>query len=781
MPKEKDNSPARAPVEGESGTRTLSGISPRSPRVLTDAPEPDFSLFSAKGRHSSVGSLSAEEEQLTRPVFVANPVPSFDTEAQSRDVVTPTTDDSESEQQRFSAPSISYAPSSTEVRGSALPMTRGALHPLDDALLDTLNEAFSTHSSRDEELSVDDLQTALGIKNRLLAHRLLTVLDQNGDGVVTRAEFLDRVRRLLYGTTTDKLRFAFRIHDLNDDNLIDRSEVLAMIQASLTEEGNLDTAQDPQELTDMILVEADVDRDGYLSYREFEAAVGKYSDILDTITRCEACWIAPNQDILRLEERTSLVRSKINRWLSNRWPVALILSLWISANLALGILAALRYESQGANGLVMLARATGACLNFNGALILIPVMRRLLTKVRSVKALSSLPVDDAVAFHRLVGHTMFAFGLIHAAAHLANYYVARTGIAFGLFETPAGFSGLLLLTVFSLMWVGALPFVRRTRNFELFYFSHILYSAWLVLCLLHGPVFYLWVGVPLLGLGVELLLRQGRRGQSTSITALKALSSGVTELHLARPPNFQHQAGDYAFLQIPSVARHEWHPFTISSAPERSEISMHVRSLGNFTAALRSLAQKRAERGETGPLRAHLDGPYGTASSHIFECENVVMIGAGIGVTPFAAVLESIVLRAGDGRSGPKKVHFFWLNRDAYSFEWFAELLLHLEKIDHRKLVDIHIYMTAGRGHLSSAALNFARAISHRLGKPDLVTGLRSLTRVGRPNWSAELKNIAAEHEGDPVDLFFCGPAGLGHNVEQACMENGVSFRKEHF
>lgn len=208
---------------------------------------------------------------------------------------------------------------------------------------------------------------------------------------------------------------------------------------------------------------------------------------------------------------------------------------------------------------------------------------------------------------------------------------------------------------------------------------------------------------------------------------------------------------------------------------------MHVRSLGNFTKALRELAETRQKEGVTTPLTAHLDGPYGTPSMHIFESKNAVLVGAGIGVTPFAAVLESIVLRAKEGSPGPQKVHFFWLNRDGYSFEWFAELLLRLEAIDKEHLVDIHIYMTGGRGNLSSAALNFARAISHRLGNPDLVTGLRSKTHVGRVDWNAELGKIAEAHQGQPVDLFFCGPPGLAHAIEKSCDDLGIRFRKEHF
>ncbi len=45
---------------------------------------------------------------------------------------------------------------------------------------------------------------------------------------------------------------------------------------------------------------------------------------------------------------------------------------------------------------------------------------------------------------------------------------------------------------------------------------------------------------------------------------------------------------------IPSLALTEWHPFTISSAPERADsLTLHVRSLGDWTTRLYTLAQER--------------------------------------------------------------------------------------------------------------------------------------------------------------------------------------------
>ena len=54
----------------------------------------------------------------------------------------------------------------------------------------------------------------------------------------------------------------------------------------------------------------------------------------------------------------------------------------------------------------------------------------------------------------------------------------------------------------------------------------------------------------------------------TYIKDVNLLSSNVTQLIITRPPNFKFRSGDYIFIKIPTIARFEWHPFTISSAPE---------------------------------------------------------------------------------------------------------------------------------------------------------------------------------------------------------------------
>ncbi|NXR53954.1 NOX5 oxidase, partial [Hippolais icterina] len=44
----------------------------------------------------------------------------------------------------------------------------------------------------------------------------------------------------------------------------------------------------------------------------------------------------------------------------------------------------------------------------------------------------------------------------------------------------------------------------------------------------------------------------------------------VTHLVIQRPKSFRFQPGDYVYLNVPAIAAYEWHPFSISSAPEQT-------------------------------------------------------------------------------------------------------------------------------------------------------------------------------------------------------------------
>ena len=113
------------------------------------------------------------------------------------------------------------------------------------------------------------------------------------------------------------------------------------------------------------------------------------------------------------------------------------------------------------------------------------------------------------------------------------------------------------------------------------------------------------------------------------------------------------------------------HPFTISSAPSDPYISVHIRQVGDFTRALgerlgctstlaaqlTAQAKRGIEKSDSDRVQSaffdvtsaagrlpvmRIDGPFGAPAEDVYKSEVAVLIGTGIGVTPWASVLKDI-------------------------------------------------------------------------------------------------------------------------------------------
>jgi NADPH oxidase 5 len=657
------------------------------------------------------------------------------------------------------------------------------------AELERLTASFNDIAGDSGEITVPTFQQAFELRSEFVARHLFRQFDRDGNGVIDREEFVAAIEQLLAGTAHEKLAFLFRVHDQDSDGTIVRVELERLIHLGLAESGV--TLPEPlvDEMIDALFEASDRNLDGQISFEEFAAVFAGFPELLDRVTRADAVWRALRHKpgARPAPELTGFRR--LTHWVEEHGVELLFLLAYVLVNVGLFTAALLRYRAAGANGFVQLARGCGACLNFNGALILVPMLRRFLHWIRSQRFGRLLPVDHSVAFHKLVGHVLFGFAVVHTLAHFGNYLVSPLPFFELLLLTRPGWTGLALMVLLWAMWTFALEPIRRAGHFELFHYVHLGYWPFFVLLLVHGPVYWMWAAAPLVGYLAERILRTEQRARKVELET-EVLPSRVTKLSFAAPKGWEHRAGDYLFIKIPALALGEWHPFTISSAPERvvagrRSLTLHVRSLGNWTNALAELARTRARADPNNirPLVARLDGPYGTPSAHIFAVKHAVLIGAGIGVTPFAAILESMLLRrkAGDDSFKLERVHFIWVNRDQHAFEWFAELLGSLEASDVHAMLDVHIYMTGGRDHLDAAALELAREVFYAKTRRDVVTGLEARTKFGRPDWDALLTEILREHAPERVEVFMCGPMPLVRELGPLCDRLGMSFHREVF
>ncbi|MFO0713347.1 MAG: EF-hand domain-containing protein [Sandaracinus sp.] len=655
---------------------------------------------------------------------------------------------------------------------------------VDQRLWTGLQRAFRQHAGTDLAIDAADLQRALGLKSRYLAERLLARFDRDKDGVVRYDDFLDGVQRLVLGSDQDKLRFAFRLHDHDDDGRIDRVELTRMIALSLAESEVVPhDGSSAEELAKRLLWKADTDRDGAISFEELEAVARAHPEILERMTRSEALWIVPSEDILaRLEPRTPpSLGTRVSRYASNHLAAIVVLAIWVFANV---VVLGGTFAASEADPWMAVGSATGHAVSMNVALLLLPVLRRLVTRLRALGLARLVPLDQGIDFHAIAARAAFVLALVHTLAYLGAHWLGHPegSLVSMLTTTRRGLTGLVLGVAFVAIGVGAVERVRRSQRFELFFQSHLFYGVWLLAAVVHEPRSLVWLGLPVFGLLVEQLVRARRRGVATIASEARALRSGVTELVIEKPAGFHFEPGDYLFLNVPAIAKHEWHPFTISSPPEDDSLTVHVRSLGNWTKALRAHVEQRERAAASAALVVHLDGPYGSPTAHLFRSRHAVLVGAGIGVTPFASVLSSFLRRAGTERAAKlEKGYFVWLNRDQYSFEWFADVLADVERRDTERLFDLGLYMTAGQAGATATALEAARVVSHDEGASDLVTGLRTQTKLGAPDWRRMLREIHDRHAPARVDVFFCGPPGLGAKIRAVCRELDLAYHEERF
>jgi predicted ferric reductase/Ca2+-binding EF-hand superfamily protein len=657
------------------------------------------------------------------------------------------------------------------------------------ALLADIERRFRAIAGEDGIIDREEFREALKLGDDYYADRLFSMVDDDDSGEIDLDEFMSFVRTIVEGGERDRLQFVFRLHDPDDSGEIERNELRQVIAASTAEHGIELPAEAVDGLTDALFNRADADGGGGISFEEFAELADAYPEFKKHLTFSATTWLKPKRPkVQRKKPRPVGQVRKLARTINNNRAASLFLLVYAVINVALFVNAMQTYAEQGASIFVQIARGCGACLNFNGALILVPMLRHFLTWLRQSLVGGLLPIDDSIAFHRLVGHVMMGFALVHTAMHLVNYSSLPESMGYYLFSTQAGLTGVLLTAVFVVMWVCTMDFVRRGGHFELFYFTHFGFVLWFGFALFHGPAFWQWVALPVAAYIVERIMRTWRTSRKMPVTAIEPLASSVTRLELQLPDGFRYQPGDYVFVRYPQVSAHEWHPFTVTTCPEETgKLSVHVRGLGNWTRKLHELAKARAN-GQRVPKAgvdfAMIDGPYGTPSTDIFNAENVVLIGAGIGVTPFAAILKSLFLRleADDAAVKVNKAHFIWMNRDQYSFEWFSGMLADLEARDpERKWLDAHVYLTGVKLDMTSAALDVAMDVYQAETGKDLFTGLRNRTHLGRPDWRQIFDRIAAEHEGQKVDIFFCGPAPLASLLANEAAQRGFGFHKENF
>ncbi|GAA1384334.1 ferredoxin reductase family protein [Catellatospora chokoriensis] len=427
--------------------------------------------------------------------------------------------------------------------------------------------------------------------------------------------------------------------------------------------------------------------------------------------------------------------------------VLVVVALWVSA----GGVAALGADG---TGLVAAARLTGLVAS---DLLLLQVLA--MARVPWVER--AWGQDRLARIHRLLGFTSCWLMTAHVALVVAGYAVSTgTGALAQVVDLVVRYPGMLLAAAGTalLVLVAALSVraARRRVRYENWHLLHLYAYLGVGLALPHqlwnGAHFvtspaataYWWT---LWGCAAAALLtfRVGRplwlsRRHRLTVGEVRHEASDVYSVYLSGRRLDRLAARPGQFLTWRLRTGRGWsraHPFSLSEAPRADRLRFTFRAAGDDGARL---------AGATPGTGVLIEGPFGTLTEGRRRGERVLLMAAGIGITPMRALLEGM-------RYADRELTLIYRARSA------DELVL--------------------RDEIDGIAAERGAQVIYLPGPPP----------AGRVSWlTAELAERYADHEAlthlvpelAGRDVFLCGPPPWMAAARAALRAAGVPARQVH-
>lgn len=262
-----------------------------------------------------------------------------------------------------------------------------------------------------------------------------------------------------------------------------------------------------------------------------------------------------------------------------------------------------------------------------------------------------------------------------------------------------------------------------------------------------------------------------------------SLQASASQHQIQKKKNFRSDLSEYSGIQDKTEHKSNEFDYIIdvddlwaegpSSSSETDYTASESMELGDshpiHAAALRK-AQSKAQARVVPNMAVYVEGPFGASSQGFSDYPILILVGAGIGVTPMISVLKDLLVNPGK----MERVYFYWTVRDRDAFDWFSELMDKIYKRDQKKVLQVRHFLTSVKDDdrdIGAVLLNHARRSKFQADSFDLILGQQTHhhVNVGRPDWKEELRGVKGEAKRlghKKCGIFLCGPDKMAQTIE---------------
>lgn len=191
------------------------------------------------------------------------------------------------------------------------------------------------------------------------------------------------------------------------------------MRACMDENGMKFSEEQIEDLTMAMFEDADPMNKGTITYEALKNQLEKHGGLLENLSISIDRWLVPLPQEPKKKTKKPLPHHFTTAYFKNNYVFVVFLTIFLVINVALFISRAIQYRHH--NGFVILARACGQCLNFNCAFVLVLMLRKTITFLRTRGFGGFLPLDNHIYLHKLTGMMIAGFSLLHTIMHLFNF------------------------------------------------------------------------------------------------------------------------------------------------------------------------------------------------------------------------------------------------------------------------------------------------------------------------------------------------------------------------